>query len=62
MRTINVLFAAMAAFVAASCNKDVRMAVAEAEEPCAPISFKVDGLYPSGATASQEGSSAHLDN
>lgn len=44
MKTINVLFAAMAAFVAASCNKDVRMAVPEAEEPCAPISFKVDGL------------------
>ena len=34
----------MAAFVAASCNKDARMAVPEAEKPCAPISFKVDGL------------------
>lgn len=44
MRTINILFAAMAAFVAASCNKEARMAVPEVEQACTPICFKVDGL------------------
>ncbi|MBR5704051.1 MAG: fimbrillin family protein [Bacteroidales bacterium] len=51
MKTINIFLAAVAAIIAISCNKDVRMAMPEAEKmPCTPISFNVDGVYLDFAT------------
>ena len=44
MKTLNIIFAAMAAIVAMSCNKDASMTERKLPGHCEPISFKVDGV------------------
>ena len=44
MKTLNILFAAMAAIVAVSCNKDAYVAERKLPGHCEPISFKVEGV------------------
>lgn len=44
MKKINFLFAAVAAVLSISCNKDIKMVVSGSEMANAPISFKISGM------------------